>query len=558
MQARPRPFPTAYTYRVKHTATLYPTNRARSPLWGNLLVSLWLATAGNLALWRSLQALPEVQGWQGLWLCLATGVMIAGLIFALLSLLAWRWTFKLAGSICLLAAAAGTYFMLTYGVILDTPMMMNMLATDTREVRDLLNWRFAAAILVLGVLPGIWLWRQRIAFGAFKAQLGRNLLGFVLALALAVIAVFAVFQDFAALHRNHMALRSLINPLSSFYALAEIVTEPVWGRRGAVQPIGLDAQLAASSKPALIVLVVGETARSGNFAINGYNRDTTPQLMELDKTEHVLSQTNAWSCGTSTEASLPCMFSHLGKAGYESSRERFESLLDVLQNAGLAVLWVDNQSGCKGVCDRVAKASISGEQFDEAMLQGLDGRIAALPAERRAKGVVVVLHQMGSHGPAYYKRSPESMKAFKPECTNNALASCTKDEVVNAYDNSIRYTDHFLASTVKWLQANQGVAFGGSSRAMLYVSDHGESLGENNLYLHGLPYAVAPDVQKRVPWITWLSREFVGQNKMNAHCLQERLNAKLSHDNYFHSVLGLAGVQTALYKRELDVYAVCR
>ena len=371
-------------------------------------------------------------------------------------------------------------------------------------------------------------------------------------------ALFAVAKDFVPLHRNHMEVRSLINPLSSFYSLAEIATEPLWGKRGAVQAIGLDAKLHASQKPALIVLVVGETARSGNFAINGYGRDTTPALIELDKTEHVLSQTNAWSCGTSTEASLPCMFSHLGKAGYEASRERFESLLDVLQRAGLAVLWVDNQSGCKGVCDRVDKAAINGEQFDEAMLQDLNKRIEALPAERRAKGIVVVLHQMGSHGPAYYKRSPEHVKAFKPECTNNALASCTKDEVVNAYDNSIRYTDHFLASTVKWLQANQGGAFSGVSKAMLYVSDHGESLGENNLYLHGLPYAVAPDVQKRVPWITWLSREFVSHNKMNAHCLQERLNAKLSHDNYFHSVLGLAGVQTALYKRELDVYAVCR
>jgi lipid A ethanolaminephosphotransferase len=188
----------------------------------------------------------------------------------------------------------------------------------------------------------------------------------------------------------------------------------------------------------------------------------------------------------------------------------------------------------------------------------LDARIAALPAERRAKGIVVVLHQMGSHGPAYYKRSLEHLKAFKPECTSSSLASCSKAEVVNAYDNSIRATDYFLASTVKWLQAKQDKLSKPFSTAMLYVADHGESLGENNVYLHGLPYAVAPDVQKRVPWITWLSRDFVSHNKINAHCLVDRANAKLSHDNYFHSVLGLTGVQTTLYKRELDIYAVCR
>jgi lipid A ethanolaminephosphotransferase len=129
--------------------------------------------------------------------------------------------------------------------------------------------------------------------------------------------------------------------------------------------------------------------------------------------------------------------------------------------------------------------------------------------------------------------------------------------VVNAYDNSIRYTDHFLAKTVAWLQA-KNTAGSNSATAMLYVADHGESLGENNLYLHGLPYAVAPDVQKRVPWVTWLSRDFVSSRKINMHCLQGRADKRLTHDNYFHSVLGLAGVTTALYKPDLDTFSTCR
>ncbi|MDI9333446.1 MAG: phosphoethanolamine--lipid A transferase [Cytophagales bacterium] len=528
-----------------------------------ICLSFWIASLGNLALWHAHYGLAEVQGLRGLWLCLATGIMIAALMHALLSLCAWRGVLKMAGVVCLLAAASGSYFMLAYGVILDTPMMHNLLATDTREVSDLLNWRLALTVLVLGVLPSIWLCRQVLSAKPFRTQLLRNLLSFALMLAIAIASVLAVFQDFSALHRNHMALRSLINPLSSFYSLAEIATEPLWGKRGAVQAIGMDAVVQPNRKPPLIVLVVGETARSGNFGINGYHRDTTPLLSQLAQAQMqtsgvLISQQEVWSCGTSTETSLPCMFSHLGKAGYESSRERFESLLDVLQRAGLAVLWIDNQSGCKGVCNRVPNASMTGEALDEIMLEGLDARIALLAPAQRAKGVVVVLHQMGSHGPAYYKRSPPNIKTFAPECTNNALASCNKAEVVNAYDNSIRYTDYFLATTVKWLQAFANKASGPIPSAMIYLADHGESLGENNLYLHGLPYAVAPDVQKRVPWMTWLSPDFVTSQKINTACLQERARERLSHDNYFHSVLGLAGVATKLYKRELDIYAACR
>jgi lipid A ethanolaminephosphotransferase len=235
----------------------------------------------------------------------------------------------------------------------------------------------------------------------------------------------------------------------------------------------------------------------------------------------------------------------------------------VLQHAGLAVLWLDNQAGCKGMCDRVASASTSalthptlctsGECFDGIMLEGLNERIAALPADKRAKGVVVVMHQMGSHGPAYYKRVPAEFKKFKPECTSNALSDCSREQVVNSYDNTIAYTDHFLASTIKWLKTQESTA----QPAMLYLADHGESLGENNIYLHGLPYAVAPDVQKRVPWITWLSTSFAARSRIDHTCLQNNTDQALSHDNLFHSVLGLVGVQTAVYQRSLDVYAAC-
>jgi lipid A ethanolaminephosphotransferase len=255
------------------------------------------------------------------------------------------------------------------------------------------------------------------------------------------------------------------------------------------------------------------------------------------------------------------MFSHLDKAAHESSKARFEGLLDVLQRAGLAVLWLNNQSGCKGACDRVPNATTqalkvpefcqTGECLDEIMLHELPQQLAALDPAKRAKGTVVVMHQMGSHGPAYYKRSPPSMKPFQPECSSHALQNCPPEHIVNAYDNSLVYTDHFIAKTVGWLK--------GQSRptALLYVSDHGESLGENGLYLHGMPYSIAPKVQTHVPMLVWLSPSFQSQRGWRMTCLQEQSAKSLSHDHFFHSVLGLTQVSTHLRKPELDVFQAC-
>jgi lipid A ethanolaminephosphotransferase len=338
-----------------------------------------------------------------------------------------------------------------------------------------------------------------------------------------------------------------------------------------LQPIGRDAKVGSSyaeqPKVPLLVLVVGETARSGNFGINGYVRNTTPELMLLqknnDKSGELTSFSNVWSCGTSTATALPCMFSHLGKSAYEDRQQNFENLIDIIQRAGLAMVWLENQSGCKGLCDRVPSISTSrqnipefcstDECFDEVMLSKLTEQLAAQPFERIDKGVVVVLHQMGSHGPAYYKRTPEAFKKFQPECTTNILQDCSREKVTNAYDNTVLYTDHFLGAVVKFLKNKEPHA----QTAMIYVADHGESLGENNIYLHGLPYAIAPDVQKQVPWISWISNDFAHRSGIKPGCLSGQKNNRLSHDNYFHSVLGLLDIHTSVYKPELDVFAPC-
>lgn len=538
-------------------------SRGMRPLWLVVLASLWIATVCNVALWRELTRLPGLSGGQAAVISVALVLVITLATTALLSLLAWRWTLKPAITLFLLAAAFGAYFMMAYGVVIDKTMMVNTLQTDVRETRDLLNWRLLGTVLVLAVLPLVLLWRQKVRRASAARQLLGNFATLAGASVLLVLVVFLFFQSIASVMRNYTHVRYLINPLNSFYALGSIAAKPFQRDESVVLPLGEDAKLGASynaqNKPPLLLLVLGETARSGNFSLNGYGRPTNPLLAK----ENVVSQRNAWSCGTSTAASVPCMFSHFGREAYDSRPANYEGLLDVLQRAGLAVLWIDNQSGCKGVCDRVPNVNTvqlqvpglcdSGECFDEVMLRGIDERIAALPAERRAKGVVVVMHQMGGHGPAYYKRSPQAVKKFLPECADNALQSCSKEGLVNAYDNSIVYTDQLLASSIQWLKAQEAR----SAPALLYLADHGESLGENNLYLHGMPYGIAPDVQKRVPWITWLSPGFEQRSKLSTACLKQQLDAPVSHDNYFHSVLGLMNVQTSVYKPPLDIYARC-
>jgi lipid A ethanolaminephosphotransferase len=303
-------------------------------------------------------------------------------------------------------------------------------------------------------------------------------------------------------------------------------------------------------------MVVGETARAANWGLDGYARQTTPQLATLP----VINFRDVTSCGTNTEVSLPCMFAPVGRGDYDEGRIRHsESLLHLLQRAGVAVHWRDNQSGCKGVCDGLSNDSVQtvnppglcedGRCLDEGLLAGLDERLA------KARGTqLLVLHQLGNHGPSYFRRYPAAFDRFKPACASDDLQRCSVPEIVNAYDNALLYTDHLLASLVAKLQAHQDRV----DTLMLYVSDHGESLGENNLFLHGLPYAIAPDVQKKVPMVMWMSPGFAQARALDVACLQRRALQPASHDNLFHTLLGLLDVQTSLYRSDADLARGCR
>jgi lipid A ethanolaminephosphotransferase len=555
------PAPTARTKSV--TWLRREPTEGTHPLWLIVLASVWMASLGNLALWQELLQMPELALARTLALSLGFSLVIAAVLAAVISLLAWRWTLKPVLLVLLLIAAASTHFMLNYHIVIDSTMLLNVAQSNWVEARDLLNTRLLLGVLVLALLPGLWLLRRPVQRLSLLRQALGNGIFFIAACGLAVGLGWWMFQDLSSLMRNRTELRFMVNPLNTVYALGELALKRKAGGKHMAQPIGLDARLgpsyAAQARPPLLLLVVGETARSANFSLNGYGRLTNPQLTRDD----VTSFRQVQACGTSTASALPCMFSHLGREAFEARQANYQNLLDVLQRAGLAVLWIDNQAGCKGLCERVHHASTAkstaaglctgGECLDEVMLQGLEERIQALPPEQSQHGVVVVMHTMGSHGPAYYRRSPAAFKPFSPECTTPLLQECSQQQVVNAYDNSIVYTDHVLHSAVRWLRSQDAQY----SASLIYLSDHGESLGENKLYLHGLPYAIAPDVQKRVPLITWLSAQQQQRSRTRSACLKKRLNEPLTHDYLFHSVLGLMDVRTDLYRKELDWFAPC-
>ncbi len=495
----------------------------------------------------------------GTWkLAAAIGLFLVALHALLLGLVTNAWTARPLLSVLIVAAAAASYFIGQYGVFIDPTMLRNVLHTQPSEAKELLGAGLLTH-LAFALVPLVLVWRVRFTRRSFRHALASRAALVLGSMALAVVAVLSVYQEVASLMRNQKELRYLVTPANVVYSTARVLAGDARAVTTVRAPVGTDARLgpgwAGRTKPTLFVIVVGETARAANWGLNGYARQTTPELAKLD----VLNFTNVTACGTNTETSLPCMFSAVGRRDYDEARIRgSESLLHVLRHAGMEVLWRDNQSGCKGVCaglpeERLDQAKVpglcaDGRCFDDVLLHGLD------TVARDAKGnLVVVLHTLGNHGPAYHRRYPPAYKRFVPACENDDLRRCSTAEITNAYDNALLYTDHLLARTIGFLKERES----SYDTAMLYVSDHGESLGESGLYLHGVPYAIAPREQTQVPMVWWLSPGFAAASRLNSACLGRQTGRPWAHDHLFHTVLGLLQVQTTVYERAFDIGAAC-
>lgn len=286
-------------------------------------------------------------------------------------------------------------------------------------------------------------------------------------------------------------------------------------------------------------------------------RETNPRLAK----DNVVYFPNTASCGTATAVSVPCMFSDMPREHYkEELAQHQEGVLDIIQRAGINVLWNDNDGGCKGACDRVPHQNvtalnlpgqcINGECYDEVLFHGLEEYINNLQGDG-----VIVLHTIGSHGPTYYNRYPPQFRKFTPTCDTNEIQTCSKEQLVNTYDNTLVYVDYIVDKAINLLKEHQDKF----TTSLVYLSDHGESLGENGIYLHGLPYAIAPDSQKQVPMLLWLSEDYQKRYQVDQNCLQKQAQTQhYSQDNLFSTLLGLTGVETKYYQAADDILQTCR
>jgi len=462
------------------------------------------------------------------------------LLMAVFSLvLHWRITV----SFFLLVAAGTAYFSDQFGTVIDVDMIRNLAETDIAESSDLMNLSLALRIVLLGVVPVTLLWAHNPA----RVSWGKRLLGHTItaALALAIMAacIFSFSSQYASFFREHKSVRYYISPAYPIYSAMQFAASFA-PTAGPMPFMTLDAVAnileTEDAHAELVVLVVGETARADHFSLNGYERVTNPLLA---KEQHLVSFSNIHSCGTSTAISVPCMFSYSAHENFNvNSARNTENGLDLLQKAGVNVLWRDNNSDSKGVADRVPfedfRSSERNPVCDEecrdiGMLDGLQTYI-----DNKSGDILIVLHQMGSHGPAYYRRYPPAFEKFTPACQSAELSDCSQQEIINAYDNTILYTDYFLSQVIALLKVNSPKY----ETAMFYVSDHGESLGESGMYLHGMPYSFAPEAQTHVPVVAWIDPSSDIDYEQTL-AIKDQAN---SHDAVFDTLLEVFEVSTAL------------
>jgi lipid A ethanolaminephosphotransferase len=523
-----------------------------------VIVAAFLVCADNVPLWR---AVLEGRSWSSAptW-GYACGVflLLVATYYALLAVCAVRTLLKPVLIASLIAGAAVAYYVGRYNVVFDAAMMSNVLHTDAHEAVELVDAGLLTTVLIAGIIPSLFVMLTSVRLRSWPHALAVRAGTIVIAMIVAICALLSVFQTVAPLVRNRHEIRHLLTPLNLFSAaVRSLRTGLAAATTPADPPVMVSRDMAASfGRPTLFVLVIGETARSANFSLNGYARETNPELSKLD----IINFPYTRACGTSTEVSVPCMFSPFGRRSYDEAHiARHESLVQQIAHAGIRVVWRDNQSGCKGVCAGVEVQRFddlelpgvctSGRCFDEVLLRDLDTL-----ARGKTGDVMLVLHQIGNHGPAYYRRYPPQFKHFEPACETDVLHNCTQQQIVNAYDNALRYTDHVLAQLIAFLQTQRNQY----DVALIYVSDHGESLGERGLYLHGMPYAIAPREQLEVPMIWWLSPEFAHNRNIDVDCLRTRARDEASHDHLFHSITGVLGVKTADRDQAMDLFAQCR
>ncbi len=522
----------------------------------SFLVALFLLAILNRTFWQ--RADTYLSG--NLVSLSALAIALLAVFTALLTAVSIKYVTKPIFMLLIVAASLGAWFTDTYGTIIDSDMIRNVVETTGPESSRFFTPGLFAHLLVTAVLPCLLIAWVRIVHRPFWAKVGWNLAIILPCLLAFGVAVTSQARVFASTVRTHKDLARVINPFVPLASAVRYTIDSGGEANIIVEPLGSDARRIdrgiAPAKPRVTIIVAGETARAANFSLGGYDRETNPEL----KAEGVIYFRDTTSCGTATAVSLPCMFSVYTRKEYTHRKGlSTETLPDVLTHAGIDAEWWDNNTGSKGIADRIGNVSLpavndprfckDGECLDGMFLDRLDAWLDTVRNDS-----VLVLHQLGSHGPAYYLRYPDEFRKFTPDCRAPEFTACSREEVVNAYDNTILYTDHVLAGVVQRLKRHGDRL----ATSMLYMSDHGESLGENGVYLHGMPYMIAPGEQTHIPFVLWMDDDFAASTDVKRSCIQARATEPSSHDNLFHSILGMMNVETSVYDPSLDILASCR
>ena len=529
----------------------------------NLVLAIWLAVVLNINFYSTIKELTPYTGLSVVVFLIATVCIVIAVYSLFLQFFSWKWTAKILAILLVVIGGFSSYFVNSLGVVITSDQVQNMMQTDPAEAQDLLSLHLIVWIFFVVVLPVVFIIKVRLKQESQLRLVVKKLIYSLCSVGVLAGLLFTFYIDYAAIFREHRELKGMISPQNAIASTLSYYRKKAPKKDLPLVTYGEDAkllnQINNNGKPKLMVLVVGETARAESFSLNGYGKNTNPKLSQQD----LINFSQVSSCGTATAVSVPCMFSGMSREQYdEQLASHREGLLDIAQRAGYKVTWIDNNSGCKGVCDRVelyeppkelkAKwCDAESECMDEILIDSLKQYISTIPEEDTTPRLIV-LHQMGSHGPAYFKRSTSEFKPFQPTCNSKAIQGCSENELINSYDNSIVYTDHVLDQLIETLKQQPKY-----TTAMWYLSDHGESTGEKGLYLHGAPYNMAPSQQTHVPMLMWFSANWKSQNSQQITCLNEQKNQALSQDNLFPTMLSLIGVQTKVSTEKNDMLKQC-
>lgn len=521
-----------------------------------LILSCYFVICFNLTfLFKTYDAVLLLDNYNLLFL-LSIPVLLLNILLIFFSVFSVKYLLKPALIVFTFISALMTYATFTYGIVFDYGMIENTVETSSSEAFSYLNVNAFLIVAALSVLPIMYLYKVELTFSPLRTELIQRLKLLSLSTLSFLIIAFFFYGDYASVGRNNRTLTSYITPLKSVVSGYKFIRNNYFNEPVTFTVLDNSPKLLTDNEEGkrVILMVVGETARAESFSLNGYDKPTN----QFTRVHNPISFKNMSSCGTATAVSVPCMFSVLGRNDYQKQiANNQQNLLDIVKLANVDVLWLDNNEGCKGTCNRVTTINMDKSEthnlcdgdycFDEVLLSPLKDKLNHLTHQT----TLIVLHLIGSHGPTYYRRYPETFSKFLPDCQRSDIQNCTQEQIINTYDNTIAYSDYVLSKMIEELSLLEQDSTIDTS--MLYVSDHGESLGEKGLFLHGFPYAFAPTQQTHIPMLFWSNN----QNKTDQNCLSNIANNAFTHDNVFHSILGLTKVKSITYKPSLDIFNQC-